>query len=203
MAPHKYEIGQKFGQLTLIERLRGDVWRCRCTCGNIIEPFAGPVQRGSKTSCGCKPKGRGRPASISNKPGEVFGALKLIEYIGGSRWLCKCECGKLKEVLTIKLNNGAATSCGCGIHRNRNRPLKTKLPPPPIVAGKVFGKLRTVAQNGGGWWTCVCKCGTTLSVKARALRSGEAKSCGVHNCTNKSNPRNKVLDPMDFFFKRS
>lgn len=202
-APAKHGIGSKFGKLELIERLSGDVWRCLCECGNVVEPFAGDVRRGSIVSCGCEQLRPGRKANSNNKPGDVFGALTLLQYLEGSRWLCRCECKKLKEVLTCKLNNGSVTSCGCGINRMRKRKPAAKLPPPPIVLDKKFGKLRVEEYRGGGWWWCVCACGMGLSVNAASLRTGKATSCGTHNCTHKNKKRVKPLDPMEYLFKRS
>lgn len=30
-----------------------------------------------------------------------------------SRWICKCECGKIKEIVGTSLKNGKTKSCGC------------------------------------------------------------------------------------------
>ena len=50
--------------------------------------------------------------------GEKFGRLTVIERIangknGQSRWLCRCECGNLKEVQYSNLQSGQVKSCGC------------------------------------------------------------------------------------------
>ena len=50
--------------------------------------------------------------------GQKFGRLTVIKCIGRSKdrqklWLCKCECGKLKESKTTYLTSGDTTSCGC------------------------------------------------------------------------------------------
>ncbi len=50
-----------------------------------------------------------------------FGKLLVLEQInekivnGGSKWLCKCECGKLTKVLRMHLTrtNNSVRSCGC------------------------------------------------------------------------------------------
>lgn len=56
----KNRIGQRFGNLTVIERLDSGSWRCLCDCGN--EKIC-PVLRKDRppTSCGCARKGRGGP----------------------------------------------------------------------------------------------------------------------------------------------
>jgi hypothetical protein len=51
--------------------------------------------------------------------GQVFGrltALSRIDKPGESKWLCRCECGNIKEVFARKLTRKATQSCGC-LHR--------------------------------------------------------------------------------------
>lgn len=50
--------------------------------------------------------------------GQRFGRLIVIKCIGRSKdrqklWLCRCDCGKLKETKTSYLTSGDTTSCGC------------------------------------------------------------------------------------------
>jgi hypothetical protein len=49
--------------------------------------------------------------------GMVYGRLTTISVFDiakrGTRWLCKCECGKTVYTDTSKLNSGAKSSCGC------------------------------------------------------------------------------------------
>lgn len=33
---------------------------------------------------------------------------------GGARWICRCDCGKIKSVLGTELKRGKIKSCGCG-----------------------------------------------------------------------------------------
>lgn len=52
-------VGQRFGQLTVIEyagttKHRKSMWVCKCDCGEITKPLAGNnLQRGLTKSCGC------------------------------------------------------------------------------------------------------------------------------------------------------
>lgn len=59
--------------------------------------------------------------------GQKFGKLLVVkrakDYIATNgrrrtQFLCMCECGKVKTVLTYKLTSGRTTSCGC----SRGRP---------------------------------------------------------------------------------
>jgi len=45
--------------------------------------------------------------------GQKFGRWTAIEYLGKSKWRCKCECGVEKELDGIYLRMGESLSCGC------------------------------------------------------------------------------------------
>ena len=49
-----------------------------------------------------------------------FGKLIAIEYIIGSKWKCKCDCGNITIVRTCKLTTGHTKSCGCLRHEKYN-----------------------------------------------------------------------------------
>lgn len=60
--------------------------------------------------------------------GSVFGRLTVLgldaERRGARRqlyWTCRCECGRVKPIVTHNLVAGVSTSCGCSRYR-RNRP---------------------------------------------------------------------------------
>ena len=50
--------------------------------------------------------------------GEKFGYLTVIKLFskdkrGHKRWLCKCVCGKTKDIQQSNLRSGSSKSCGC------------------------------------------------------------------------------------------
>jgi hypothetical protein len=45
--------------------------------------------------------------------GQKFGRWTVGEYLGNSKWLCRCECGVEKQVYSIGLRIGTSKSCGC------------------------------------------------------------------------------------------
>lgn len=45
--------------------------------------------------------------------GQRFGRWTVLEYVGKSKWLCKCDCGTIKSVSGCGLKNGKSASCGC------------------------------------------------------------------------------------------
>lgn len=54
-----------------------------------------------------------------NLSGKKFGRLTVIKDTGKRQngkekiWLCKCECGNIKEVMTSNLTGNKIRSCGC------------------------------------------------------------------------------------------
>ena len=42
-----------------------------------------------------------------------FNRLSVIEYTVNKKWLCKCDCGNIKEISTSNLTLGRIKSCGC------------------------------------------------------------------------------------------
>lgn len=57
MGKFKDLTGQRFGRLTVIERVKEDTrhvkWRCLCDCGKETIVYSGNLQRGHTKSCGC------------------------------------------------------------------------------------------------------------------------------------------------------
>jgi hypothetical protein len=63
--PIKDLVGQKFGHLTVLERLNipgNSRWLCRCDCGNLHEAYATNLKSGRVASCGCVKRRGKNPA---------------------------------------------------------------------------------------------------------------------------------------------
>lgn len=54
-----------------------------------------------------------RPWNFTDLVGYKFSRMTVIEYSLSHRWVCRCECGKIKEVNAGALNTGRVKSCGC------------------------------------------------------------------------------------------
>lgn len=103
--------GQKFGKLTAL-RYNKDTkkWVCQCDCGNFREVSKTDLKYQKATSCGCLGKGKPR----EDLTGRKFNMLTAIRYNEKTKkWLCRCDCGKRKEVDTYLLKAGSTKSCGC------------------------------------------------------------------------------------------
>lgn len=111
--------GKRYGKLTVVRKtnLRDSagcvMWECLCDCGGSNFYSTNSLNRGLVTSCGCGQIKR------DDLTGKRFGRLTVVSFDGysekshGTRWLCKCDCGKQKSVLSSCLKRGLTTSCGC------------------------------------------------------------------------------------------
>ena len=97
-----------------------------------------------------------------------YGKLTAIEYLGKSRWRCKCDCGNEKIVYGGHLESGHTKSCGCYRSPRLN------------LIGEKFGRLTVQEWVGNGKWKCLCECGNTILVQTDNLKSGNTKSCGCY-----------------------
>lgn len=109
--------GQTFGQLTVLYRVENRnnevFWRCKCSCGVEKDISASSLRRGHAKSCGCAKAFYMSEGLHKDLAGKRFGRLVAIEYLGKSRWLCKCDCGNDTIVLSSALVHGSTESCGC------------------------------------------------------------------------------------------
>jgi hypothetical protein len=60
-----------------------------------------------------KPTGEKMPAQPRDLTNQRFGRWTVRVYLGGSYWLCVCDCGTEKRVFSGNLHNGKSASCGC------------------------------------------------------------------------------------------
>ncbi|MDK4456683.1 AP2 domain-containing protein [Enterococcus faecalis] len=105
--------GQKFGELTVIEktdkRKEGTiVWRCQCSCGNIVECSRRQLIRKYVNKC---------PEHDNKKMiGQRFGELKIVNFRrdnnGKVFFYCQCSCGNWCWVERFNLLRGHSKSCG-------------------------------------------------------------------------------------------
>ena len=114
-------VGQQFNRLTVIERVENRnkivYWKCKCSCGNIVEVSSWNLRSGHTQSCGCLQKENTSKESVIDIAGKRFGNLLVLRQgeskNGKAYWICQCDCGKIKEIAGIYLRNGNVKSCGC------------------------------------------------------------------------------------------
>jgi hypothetical protein len=118
--------GKRFGRLLAVRPLTVKserwYWLCRCDCGTEREIIGTNLRRGRTRSCGCLQREACRVIRrVSPKidiTGKRFGRLLVIRESGRTRhntitWLCKCDCGKDKNINGCSLRSGLSKSCGC------------------------------------------------------------------------------------------
>lgn len=109
--------GKIFGTLLVKEYIGSSKWICECTkCGNTVYIYADWLKKNERLGRdGCK-------HAKEIKIGDTFGYLTVVaksnDYIkpkSGAHeptWLCKCVCGRTKEILESNLKAFKSLSCG-------------------------------------------------------------------------------------------
>ena len=110
--------------------------------------------------------------------GQKFGKLTVLRAgsrasNGAIKWVCKCDCGRIKEIRGDRLKNGETKSCGC------TAKIKNDL------TGKKINMLTVIKRvgsdkNGKALYECKCDCGNIKTMTAGDLKSGRVVSCGCH-----------------------
>lgn len=106
--------GRRFGKLTALNptdqrRDNKVVWRCACDCGGEKGVGASALLQGVIKSCGCLRSEVRRKWS----PGDRFGRLVLLRYVGPRSAEYVCDCGTRKVCSVSNVSKGTTTSCGC------------------------------------------------------------------------------------------
>jgi len=111
---HCYDlkVGDRFGQLTVIEvhdgSFGGCCLTCQCDCGKIKTAEANVMKR--LRSCG-----RCKILSV----GDQFYKLTVVDIISVGTVRCQCACGRFWKGYASALRKGNNKSCGkCGLFRN-------------------------------------------------------------------------------------
>ena len=159
------------------EKRRG-YWKCKCQqCNNIQSVRVDGLKRNPKSCPLCK---------YPNLVGQVFGNLTVLskgqtDKNGHASWLCKCNCGTIKEISGTNLIQGYTQSCGCLQKDTVSKKLLKDL------KGQRFGKLTVIERDDQNnqprvHWLCKCDCGNTVSVQGNNLLNSHTQSCGcIHS----------------------
>ena len=120
---------------------------------------------------------------LLNKKFGKWTVIKKSERRG--YWLCRCECGVEKEVLTDNLKGGKSKSCGSLECKGKKQAEN--------LAGQRFNNLvvleRAEGKYGKVLWKCICDCGTETITTSDNLKSEHTKSCG---CLRKEPADNRL-----------
>lgn len=127
--------------------------------------------------------------------GQKIGRVTIISLnemrSGGSRWNCKCDCGKNFICWRVSFKRGEKFECkDCMNERKRGIDL----------TGRKYGRWtvlkRTLDSRNKTAWECRCDCGTLGIVSGSSLgRPHKSMSCGCLGRKNKSKHVNTTLYP--------
>lgn len=118
--------------------------------------------------------------------GQRFGRLlvtKKVEKLNldikdrRTYWLCKCDCGNEKIIVSSSLIRGLTVSCGCYAREKSSKRLIKDL------TGQRFGRLIVISQAGRTKtqqviWYCICDCGNKVEIRSQSLINSRTQSCG-------------------------
>lgn len=128
-------------------------------------------------------------SSVKDLTGAKIGKLTVVKdsgrrgYKGQVIWICKCDCGKEKEIIGSSLRKKNPTkSCGC-IQKKRASEYGESIT--KNIVGKKFGRLvileilptvktRRLAR-------CKCDCGKIFVTRTDKIKYGGTVSCGCYN----------------------
>lgn len=157
-------INRKFGEWKVLKRSKRGYWTCGCSCGTIKDVWGGSLTNGESTSCG-----HATNKFIDLKDTQI-GDWSVLEYAGNGYWICKCNCGTVKQVEGAHLRNGVSLSCGHATSRLKD------------LTGMQIGlwtvKKKTHTNGHNTFYHCVCDCGREREVNGQSLRTGQSTSCG-------------------------
>lgn len=102
-----------FGEWTVLQRdpeksIKSTYWICSCSCGKEFSVSATSLKSGDSTKC----RTCSKELDISNMR---FGRLIVLSRDESRkyRWICQCDCGKIKSINGGHLRDGVISSCGC------------------------------------------------------------------------------------------
>lgn len=163
--------GKRFGKLEVVRYLGNKKWLCKCDCGASVEVFSSNLKKenGTRSCVACANLGK-----VVDLKGKRFGKVKVIKYLGDSKWRYLCDCGNYGEASYTQLINWSVVQCDkCNSIAKRKEDL----------TGRVFGAWEVLEYIGGNhcYYRCKClNCGRISDVTGNALRTGKSKSCGCN-----------------------
>jgi hypothetical protein len=108
--------------------------------------------------------------------GRKYGDYEVIDNISKTKVLCRCSCGKVREVYKSTLSRGLSKGCG-------HSQIKS-------IIGEHFGELEVIKKLEKDKYLCKCSCGNYTEVYRSNLRNGTKTSCGCIKANNKWSSRN-------------
>lgn len=149
--------GDRIGRLLVVSRAenrnnRHTYWLCKCDCGKETIVSRQSLISGNTRSCGCLQKEYAKNScKIEDMTGKVIGRLTVLRMgekskWNGTTWICKCVCGKVKQISAAVLRSGGSKSCGC---LQKEKASAAFLPDGGAAKNKLFGQYHSKAKRKG------------------------------------------------------
>lgn len=164
------------------------LWHCKCHAPNCGKEFDAPtygLTHEEYHSCGCQ---KGNRKSHFHLEGLRVNALEVLEYVGKSKWKCRCACGNLTIKSSWELLNKRAKTCG--------KCVSQVVDMTDVVYGDLVGVELAYIKNGRAYWRFKCVCGNDQYIaNGKDVREGKIISCGhSHVNINGSDTENNIKD---------
>lgn len=110
-------VGSAVGRWTVLRETEKNgkrYYECRCECGTVKDVYYLSLECGRSLSCGCLRSEMQRAKGV-DLTGKKIGRLTVLSRDPDRQdyWICECECGNRKSIVTKSLREGNTHSCGC------------------------------------------------------------------------------------------
>lgn len=127
-------------------------------------------------------------STLINELGNRYGLLTVIDSTKDENnktiWVCRCDCGNIRQIRGKDLRRGNNTTCGvgCKLRYLRNNKFKD-------LTGQKFNHLtvlsfKEINTAHQSVWHCRCDCGKECDVTGCRMLDGSVKSCGCLRSAN-------------------
>ena len=184
-------VGNRYGYTEVLYKNGHDthgkvLWHCKCHAPNCGKEFDAPtygLTHYEYKSCGCQ---KGNRKTHFHLEGERVNSLTVLEYVGKSKWKCRCDCGNITIKTSCDLKNKRAKTCGkctSQIFDMVDKPY-----------GDLIGRELAYVKDGRAYWRFECICGNTEYIaNGKDVREGKIISCGhSHVNISGSNEENEI-----------
>ena len=146
--------GSTYGRLTVLDQDGSDregkaVWKCSCSCGNVVSVRGKHLRRGEIRSCGCLSADINSENRKLRIDGMKFNRLTALREVpervrGLVQWEFQCDCGNTLIAPAASVKSGNTKSCGC------------LQPETAAMLSTSHGMVRTPTYNS--WAAMLCRC---------------------------------------------